>query len=369
MIITKGKKICEQFLFEGKFKNIEPYGDGHINDTYKVTYVDEYEEPTHYILQRVNHVIFKQTQELMENVENVTSYLKDMIAEEENENEYEILSLVKTKEKKSYYIDGENYWRSFVFVEEATGYTFAKDNYMLYEAGKAFGQFQKMLKDYPVENLYETIKDFHHTTNRYKKLKEVIEKDSVHRRKECEKEIEFALARELFAGTIIQGIQKGEIPLRVTHNDTKLNNVLLDNKTGHGRCVIDLDTVMPGSALYDYGDAIRSCGSTVAEDEEDISLLRFDVERYDAYTKGYLEALGEDLTKEEIERLPEGAIIMTLECGVRFLTDFLSGDTYFKVHKENHNLIRAKNQFAFVSEMEKHIEDMRNIVKKYINSK
>lgn len=362
---NKMKEISKQFLFPGEFKSIEPYGDGHINDTYLVTHVDSYDEVIHFILQRVNHEIFTRTKELMINIENVTSYLEDMITEEENDEGYEILKLIHTKDGQSYYVDEKNFWRAFVFVEGATGHTFVEKNSMLYEGGFAFGKFQKMLKDYPVDSLYETIVGFHNTLSRYETFKKTMEKDSKDRVKDCKEEVEFVLEREDLAGMILQGIARKEIPLRVTHNDTKLNNVLLDDITGRGRCVIDLDTVMPGSALYDFGDAIRSCGSTVAEDEEDLSLLDFDMNRFEAYTKGYLEALGDELTPLEKELLPEAAIIMTLECGVRFLTDYLDGDKYFKIHKEKHNLIRAKNQFKFVLEMEKHMDLMREIVKKY----
>lgn len=356
--------ICHQFSFEGSFQKASPYGDGHINDTYKVTYVDQYEEPVNYILQRVNHLIFKNTVGLMENIENVTSYLCDMITEEEQLDGYEVLELVKTTDNKSFYVDSDgNYWRSYVFVEDATGYTFATDKGMLYEAGKAFGQFQRMLKDYPVASLHETIKDFHHTERRFETFEKVLKEDPHKRSEYCRKEIDFVLARKGIASTIVDALGNGEIPYRVTHNDTKLNNVLLDDKTGSGRCVIDLDTVMPGSALYDFGDAIRSCGSTAAEDEEDLSLLKLDIERYEAYTSGFLKTIGTSLTEREFELLPVSAILMTLECGVRFLTDYLDGDNYFKVHKDKHNLIRAKNQFKFVMEMEKNIDSMQEIVK------
>ncbi len=367
--MTKEEKlyrICSQFNFVGQLEGVKAYGDGHINDTYKVTYVDDYKEPTHYILQRVNHLVFTNTSGLMENIENVTSYLSDRITEEEQMDGYEILTLIHTKEGQSYYNDEEgNFWRAYVFVEQATGHTFAESPGMLYEAGKAFGQFQCMLSEYPVESLVETIEGFHHTVKRYERLKKAISEDAKGRASQCQDEILFALSREEMAGTLIRGLESGKIPMRVTHNDTKINNVLLDDETGRGRCVIDLDTVMPGSALYDYGDAIRSCGSTIAEDGENLDDLKVDFKKYEAYTKGFLEAMGRDLKPQEVEWLPLAAIIMTLECGVRFLTDYLEGDQYFKIHKEGHNLIRARNQFKFVSEMEKQKEVMAEIVSIY----
>lgn len=364
--LTTLKKICEEFKFEGVLTECSPYGEGHINDTFLTVCEDKYEEKRRYILQRVNHLIFKETEQLMSNIENITFYLSDMVREAEIEEGFEVLKLIKTKNDNSFYKDAEgNYWRSYAFIENATGHTFAKDNDMLYSAGKAFGQFQLMLKDYPVDSLYETIKGFHHTENRYKIFLEVLEKDVHSRSKYCLDDIRFVKDHKTITTMILEALEQGEIPYRVTHNDTKLNNVLIDNESGIGRCVIDLDTVMPGSALYDFGDAIRSCGSTVAEDEENLELLKFDIDRFDAYSKGFLEVLNHELTKKEIELLPYSAIIMTLECGMRFLTDFLDGDNYFKVHKENHNLIRAKNQFRFIKEMENNLEVMKDIINRY----
>lgn len=359
----KLKQICNQFTFKGVFKLAEPYGDGHINDTFKVTYMVDKKKLTHYILQRVNHLVFKNTVGLMENIEHVTSYLNDRITDEQKTDEYEILTLIKTNDDQSYFRDDEgDFWRAYVFVEHATGHTFAEDVNMLYEAGKAFGQFQRLLDEYPADSLIETIEGFHNTIWRLENLKKAVHDDLLQRAYQCSEEIQFALSREEMAATLVRGLKIGAIPLRVTHNDTKINNVLLDDATGKGRCVIDLDTVMPGSALYDYGDAIRSCGSTIAEDGENLEELKLNLEKYEAYTKGFLEAMGQTLTAQEIKWLPLAAIIMTLECGVRFLTDYLEGDRYFKIHKENHNLIRAKNQFKFVAEMEKQSDTMEEIV-------
>jgi len=363
---TSLELICNQFNFHGNFKNINPYGDGHINDTYKVTYLNADGHVTHYILQRVNHLIFKNTEGLMENIQNVTSYLSDMITEEENLDGFDVLELVKTRSKTSFYKDPEgNYWRAYIFVEGATGHTFAEDTSMLYEAGKAFGQFQRLLQDYPVLSLHETIKDFHHTQRRYETFMTTYQENPCNRAETCMDQIHFIQARKSLTSIIIEALDSKAIPYRVTHNDTKINNVLLDDTTGVGRCVIDLDTVMPGSALYDFGDAIRSCGSNLEEDSEDLDQLVLDLERFEAYTKGFLEVMGHSLTPKELELLPSAAIVMTLECGIRFLTDHIDGDHYFKVHRPNHNLSRAKNQFRFVEVMEENMATMKAIVNKY----
>lgn len=356
------KFICQKFCFEGIYVSALPYGDGHINDTYKVTYINDFEEKIHYILQRINHQIFKATHELMENIECVTSYLTDIVKDVELESS-KVLTLIKTLEGHSYYhTETGQYYRAYVFIENSKGYTFTEDVALLYEAGKSFGEFQILLKDFPVEKLHETIKNFHHTPHRFQDFLKVYQANKLNLNHTCFEDIQFVVQRKEMLDKITSGLESGVIPYRVTHNDTKLNNVLMDIETRRGVCVIDLDTVMPGSALYDYGDAIRSCGSTVVEDEEDLSKLKLDFDRFEAFTKGFLEVLKDDLTKTEIELLPFAAILMTLECGIRFLTDYLEGDVYFKVHKPNHNLIRARNQFKFVEVMEVHLNDMENIV-------
>ncbi len=357
-------RILDEFQFKGEFASIQPYGDGHINDTYKVTYRGKYDEEYNYIFQKVNHIIFKRTDELMKNIENVTSYLTDIIKDVE-EDKYQVLTLIKTKDNKGYYksLDGD-YYRAYVFIENSVGHTFTENVDLLYEAGKSFGEFQKLLKDFPVEDLEETIENFHHTPTRLSNFMKVYESNPNNLNDSCKEEIDFVLNRSSIASVITDEISKGKVPLRVTHNDTKLNNVLMDIDTQKGICVIDLDTVMPGSTLYDFGDAIRSCGSTVVEDEEDLSKLDLDLDRFRAFTKGFLEILKDDLTEEEIRLLPMGAILMTFECGIRFLEDHLSGNVYFKVHKTDHNLIRARNQFKFVEVMEQQLEAMRGIVSK-----
>ena len=357
--------VCNLFSYAGDYVKSIPYGDGHINDTYKVTYNNNGVQ-INYILQKINHDIFSDVEGLMFNIERVTEYLNKMILVEELPQGYEVLTLIKTLDSKSFLIDKNgNYWRSYVFIEGATGYTYATNPEMLYEAGKSFGKFQSLLSDFPAATLYETIEGFHNTKKRYETFLKCAEADLYGRKSRCENEIEFVNDRSGLCNIFVDALEVGDLPLRVTHNDTKINNVLLDDITGMGRCVIDLDTVMPGSALFDYGDAIRSCGSTAAEDSEDLENLKVDFDRFEAYTKGFLESVGSTLTNREFEMLHLSAIIMTFECGMRFLTDFLNGDKYFKVHKDEHNLIRARNQFKFVKEMEENSEKLIGIINKY----
>lgn len=362
------KSVCETFVNLNELVDITPYGDGHINSTYRVRLQNQ-ERKYSLIIQQINNTIFTDVTGLMANIQGVTKYLNKMPLKEGSQ----VLELIPTKDGAPFYThtstkeSEKTYWRAYTFVEGATGHTFTEDISKLYEAGRAFGYFQVLLKDYPVQELYETIPNFHNTPYRFKRFKEVLAADTLGRARECTAEITFLLEREEVMQKITNGIQSGEIPLRVTHNDTKLNNVLIDDATGLGRVVIDLDTVMPGSALYDFGDAIRSCGSTVAEDESDLSKLALDLPRFKSFTKGFLEELGSYLRPKEIELFPYGAIIMTLECGMRFLTDYLEGDVYFRVHKDGHNLIRAKNQFAFVREMEKNLSKMEAVVQSSIS--
>lgn len=352
----------KKFDVLGEVNSVEPYGDGHINDTYKVTCFFE-EKAIHYILQRINNTVFPVVEELMENIDGITNFLNRKISEKGID--ATVLKIVRTLDGKAYYKNLNNeYFRVYDFIENATGYLFAESNQMLYEAGKAFGEFTNLLEDYPVFTLNDTIKNFHNTPDRYKKFIKAVEEDRCNRRGECEKEIAFVKKRADFVNVISEAISKGEIPLRVTHNDTKINNVLIDNETKKYVAVIDLDTVMAGSLLYDYGDAIRSCGSTAVEDEEELDKVKLDLNRIDAYTDGYLTMVGPSITKEEFELLPIGAIMMTLECGMRFLTDHLEGDEYFKIHRPNHNLIRARNQFKFVVELEDNLNEYYNLLRK-----
>lgn len=323
----------------------ESYGNGHINDTYLVTM-------PRYILQRINTSIFTNPDELMDNIENVTAFLREKIAAAGGDPDRETLMVVPAKDGGKYFkVDDDNVYRVYRFVENTKSIENSKTAEDLYEAGVGFGHFQKLLADFPVEKLHETIRDFHHTPKRIEALKAAISENKAGRADSVKAEIAFALENAAWADAVVKGMEEGRIPVRVTHNDTKINNILFDQESGKAVCVIDLDTVMPGSALYDFGDALRIGGSTAAEDEVDLEKVRFEVEAFEAFAKGYLSEMKEALTEAEIALLPLSVKLMTCECGIRFLTDYLNGDTYFKIHREQHNLDRARNQFKLVADI------------------
>ena len=360
------KRIVENFLIDGQFESSECYGMGHINDTFAVTYRMNAGQNKRFIFQRVNHNIFNEPEKLMQNVENVTKYLRETIIKDGGDPERETLNLIPTKDR-CYYKDSENdVWRGYLFIEDATSYQFVEKPEHFYSAGKAFGKFQKMLAGYPAGTLHETIKDFHNTKKRLERFIEVLDRDENNRAHLVGNEIDFVLKRADQASTLVDLYEKGLLPLRVTHNDTKLNNVMIDNSTGQGLCVIDLDTVLPGLSLYDFGDAIRFGANPAAEDERDLSKVRMELSLFDEFSHGFLEEASESLNSKEIEFLPMSAKIMTYECGMRFLADYIQGDIYFKIHCDNHNLDRARTQFKMVEDMETKMDAMSKIVAKYI---
>lgn len=338
--------------------DVQPYGNGHINDTYLVT-------PQKYILQRINTAIFKNPDELMDNISNVTSFLREKISAAGGDPDRETLTVIPTKDGKRFFrMDVNNAFRLYLYVADTKTIEDSKTAEDLYEAGIGFGHFQKLLADYPVENLFETIKDFHHTPKRVEALKEAVSKDLAGRASSVRKEIAFALENASWTDAVVKGMEEGEIPVRVTHNDTKINNILFDQETGKAVCVIDLDTVMPGSMLYDFGDALRMGGSTGAEDETDLDKVWFNEAAFEAFAKGYLSEMKDSLTGREWELLPLSVKLMTYECGIRFLTDYLNGDTYFKIHREHHNLDRARNQFKLVEDIARKEGILADIVKR-----
>lgn len=362
-------QIAENFMLQGKIERITPHGNGHINDTYLV-FCMEGQEEYKYVLQRINHEVFKKPEEVMENVENITSFLREKIQKEGGDPERETLNVVPAKTGASFCrAEDGTYWRVYHFVEGASSYDMVTKPEDFYESGVAFGHFQKMLEDFPAEKLHETIPNFHNTVNRFDNFKKALEADMMHRAEEVQEEIRFVLEREKDCHVICDGIDSGEIPLRVTHNDTKINNIMMDNETGKGICVIDLDTVMPGTALYDYGDAIRAGASTGEEDEKDLSKISCSLELFELYTKGYIEGCEGALTDTEIKLFPMGAKLMTLECGMRFLTDYLEGDHYFKIHRPEHNLDRARTQFKLVKDMEEKWDKLQEIAQRYAVSR
>ena len=359
-------EVADALQLEGRVLNAKPYGSGHINDTFAVECERKDGSIKRYILQRINTNVFKNPVQVMENIVGVTNYLGKLIEKLGGDPMRETLTVIPTRDNKSFYVDNQGgYWRSFHFIEDTITYDQVRSKEDFYNSARAFGKFQMLLSDYPAETLHETIPNFHNTVDRFAKFVEAVEKDICGRVKYVSSEIAFVMERERDTYKLIDLLNEEKLPLRVTHNDTKLNNVLIDKKTGEGICVIDLDTVMPGTSLYDYGDSIRFGATYAAEDEPDLSKVNFDLELFEVYTKGWLEVAGDVLTPYEIENLPMGAKLMTLESGIRFLTDYLSGDTYFKVHREGHNLDRCRTQLKLVSDMEACWGEMRRIVQKY----
>lgn len=368
MLIMRNPKeeAINNFLFEGRLISEGPYGSGHINDTFLLTFAIAEMGQIKVILQKMNTEVFTDPVSLMENIVGVTSHLRKKIIEAGGDPERETLNVIPTKDGKSYYEDSEGgFWRAYKFITDSTSYDRVEKPEDFYQSAVAFGNFQRLLADYPAQTLHETIKGFHDTKARFAVFKKAVEEDRIGRAASVEKEIQFVLDREDIANYFSDLQAKGEIPLRVTHNDTKLNNIMIDNKSGKGICVIDLDTVMPGLAVHDFGDSIRFGASTAAEDEKNLDKVSCSMELFELYTKGYIEGCGGKLTPEEIALMPMGAKTMTFECGMRFLTDYLQGDTYFKIHRENHNLDRCRTQFKLVSDMEAKWDTMKAIVQKY----
>jgi len=355
--------VVSQFKFDGEFIRVEPYGFGHINDTY-AAYFRKVDGGIHRsIMQRINHFVFKKPEELMANIWAVTSYLRKIIIGNGGDPDRETLTLIPTYQGEVFYrTEAGYYWRAYIFIENAHTYQIPESSIHVYNAAGAYGHFQQLLADYPADQLYETIPDFHNTAKRFNTFLKTIEKDEYNRAQGVKAEIDFVLQHAGEMPILVDSIDQGRLPVRVTHNDTKFNNVMIDDDNGEGICVIDLDTVMPGSLLYDFGDAIRSITNTAEEDERNLEIVHFDLDTYRAFTQGYLEAVLESITPEEIKNLVFSARLMTLECGMRFLTDYLNGDVYFRTKRENHNLDRCRTQFKLIEEMEEQFDTMNVIV-------
>ena len=350
------REIAARFAVNGRVAYCERYGNGHINETYLV----ETDGGARYILQKINDTVFQNVPALMENVSAVTRYLRAR-----TDDPRRAMHLVQTTEGADYLRDeAGGWWRMYDFIENSICLQAAETDEDFYQSAVAFGEFQRELSEFPAHTLHETIAKFHDTRNRYVQFREALNADPLGRAASVQTEIEFALAREKNAGELMRLLEAGELPLRVTHNDTKLNNVLLDRETRKPLCVIDLDTVMPGLAAFDFGDSIRFGASTAAEDETDLGKVDMSLELFETYARGFLEACGSALSPLEKATLPLGAKLMTLECGVRFLTDYLSGDTYFRIHRPNHNIDRCRTQFKLVSDMEKKQNEMRAVIEK-----
>lgn len=354
------------FEWNAPIIKVAPHGEGHINDTYRVKIQPEGAPVKSYILQRMSSAAFKRPDQLMENIVGVTEYLVKQIQEAGGDVDRETLQVIRPKSGENYYVDSEGEaWRVHPFITDTLCYQSAETPELFEASARAFGKFQKMLDGYPAETLWETIPHFHDTEDRFAKLQEAVAADVMGRAAECTEEIAFALQHKEDCSVALQAQRDGILPLRVTHNDTKLNNVLIDKETGEGICVIDLDTTMPGLAINDFGDAIRFGANHSAEDEKNLSKVNFDINLYEAFTRGFLEGADGTLTEAELDYLPWGAKLMTLECGMRFLTDYLSGDTYFRIHYPEQNLDRCRTQFKLVRDMEEQFEMMKTVVAKY----
>jgi len=349
--------VLSRFMLDGCPISCERYGEGHINRTYLVIT----DRPRRYILQRVSRAAFHNIPALMGNIAAVTAFLAAR-----TDDPRASLHLVPTREGGLWYQDVEGeYWRVYDFIEDSICLQAPESAEDFYQSAVAFGSFQHMLQDFPADTLYETIPAFHNTPDRYRRFNESLRTDAMGRAAKVLPEIDFYLSREEEAGSLIAMLRKGELPLRVTHNDTKLNNVMLDCRTRKALCVIDLDTVMPGLVAYDFGDSIRFGAATAHEDEQDLEQVGLDLRLYRRFAEGFIPACGA-LTKEEIETLPLGAKLMTLECGLRFLTDYLDGDHYFSVSRPGHNLDRARTQMKLVAETERRWDEIQSIIREFL---
>ncbi|MFZ9992119.1 MAG: phosphotransferase enzyme family protein [Opitutales bacterium] len=357
--------VAAEFACGGKVLSAAPYGSGHINDTFLVL-AEAAPNPRRFVLQRINHHVFKQPDLLMENVERVCAHAHAKLrAAGANDAHRRALRLIPTTQGKAWHVDAAgNRWRCYDFIEGATGHDVVRSPAQAEAAAKAFGAFQALLADLPGDRLHETIPGFHHTPGRYARFQAALAVDAHGRAAMAVPEIAFALARAHEVGVVVDALRNGTLPERVTHNDTKLNNVLLDDVTQEGVCVIDLDTVMPGSALYDFGDLVRTSTSPAAEDETDLAKVTMQLPMFEALVRGYLSSARGFLTPREKELLPFAGKLITFEIGLRFLTDWLEGDTYFKIKRPAHNLDRARTQFKLVASIEEQLPAMRAIVER-----
>lgn len=346
------KNVLDAFSLEGTIQEICPYGEGHINQTFLVT-----TSTKRYILQVMNTHVFSDPDSLMKNICYVTKHLESK--------GIETLHVVFTKRNEPFLkLEDNSCYRIYDFIENTVTFQKATDPQVFCNSGYAFGEFQNYLKEFDASVLTETIPNFHNTPIRVRNFLEALSKDVVSRAKECEKEIQFVLERKDTLNLVVEGLQDGSIPLRVTHNDTKLNNILMDADTLKARAVIDLDTIMPGSMLYDFGDSIRFGASTAAEDEKNLELVHFDCSLFEAYTRGYYAAVADSITPKEVELLPYSAYLLTMECGIRFLTDYLMGDVYFATKYKEHNLIRCRTQFKLALEIHEVLDELKCLVKR-----
>ncbi len=353
--------VCRTFGIEGEYKSYSTFTEGLINASYLVLYDCDGQEKK-YLVQSINTNVFKDLDGLMGNIVGVTQFLREKLEAQGENSERGTLNFLAANDGKYYALVENKQWRIYKFVDGTHTLSKIEDSKCFENAGKGFGTFQKNLAGYPSHELFETIKDFHNTPRRMENLIASIEADVKGRAKDVQKEIDFALSRKEDTEIALRLHREGLIPLRVTHNDTKLNNILFDNVTKDSICVIDLDTIMPGLSLYDFGDAIRFGANTTTEDDPNLDNVRVSLELFESFARGFLGACAQALTETEVKMLAFSAKLMTFECGIRFLTDYLDGDVYFKTKHENHNIDRARNQFRLVADMEEHMDEMNAII-------
>lgn len=357
------QEISRKFQIYGEILHAETLKIGHINETYTATY-DQGGTRVRYIHQKLNKNVFRNPGAVMKNVMRVTTHLrKKLEASNVRDLTRRSLVVIPTRDGQSFFQNGDSeVWRTFVFVEGVETYEAVQSPEQAYQAGRAFGTFQHLLVDLPGERLFETIPDFHNTRKRFLALQQALQKDHYNRAKDAKPEIEFALKHEPLVDVILQAMAKRRIPERITHNDTKFNNVMLDVVTGEAMCIVDLDTVMPGCALYDFGDMVRTTTSPTLEDEPDLSKVKMQMPMFKKLAEGYLSAAGQFLTKNEKAHIAFSGKLITFEIGLRFLTDYLSGDTYFRIHRPAHNLDRCRTQFKLVESIERQEAAMQKYV-------
>ncbi|MBR5900604.1 MAG: aminoglycoside phosphotransferase family protein [Clostridia bacterium] len=356
--------IIEQFDLSGELVSCERYGEGHINETY-LAVVRDGDKEINYILQKINSNLFKDVDKLMNNIMLVTEFNRKRISARGGNPDRESLSIVYTLDGKPYYHSEEGNFRVYKFITDAVAYQVVEKPEHFYQSAVAFGNFANLLAQFDATKLYEVLPNFHNTEKRFENFLASLKADKMGRAESVKEEIKFVLDRKDYCGRIVKLLESGKMPVKVTHNDTKLNNVMLDVNTGKPVAVIDLDTIMPGSICYDFGDSIRFGCNPCSEDEKDLSKVNFSISLFEEYAKGYLSAVGEGATQIEKDNLAFGAILMTYECGMRFLADYLDGDVYFRTKREGQNLDRARTQFKLITDMESCYEQMQEIIRKY----
>lgn len=357
------KTIAEQFDISGNLKSVKRYGAGHINETYLVT-TDDGKKERKYIFQKINAGLFPDASKVMNNIKLVTEFNRKKIKARGGDPDRESLTIINTKNGEPYLKTECGNYRMYKYIDGAV-YQVVQKPEDFYQSAVAFGKFANLLAEFDATSLYEVLPDFHNTVKRFNDFKASVKRDASGREKDVQKEIDFVLSREKYCDRITSLLNSGEMPTKVTHNDTKLNNVMFDKETGKYLAVIDLDTIMPGSICYDFGDSIRFGCNPCEEDERDLSKVNFDIGLFEQYAKGYLSAVGKGATQIEKDNLAFSSILMTYECGMRFLADHVDGDKYFHISREGQNLDRARTQFKLIEDMEKLLPQMQEIVKKY----